>query len=249
MLKTALSFSSEKAWDIEWETLSVSQVLNEPPLSKLNDIDRKFHKTFLYLKTFPEDSDYVLKLKRPIFKEEEITEEISIGQFMLTAKLLGKKYPSHVILSQGFLPGEIVQVWFETKKGKEKSPIFEIQPHPNVEEIPGSSIKLAAELVSPLYYFINFEGFEENEILEITSFSWDERLNNEIKYQKKMGLGFSPAVIDKDRGIARLKVKRKKGGDSLTLVLPWGQSLMQYLTEEGRPIQEKFTPIKGDIQG
>ena len=139
-----------------------------------------------------------------------------------------KNFAFHYIPSRYFLPGEKIELVFQTEDEKFKYTTTYI-PNPIIVKNENGDIALTAELIilKPAYYKIDLKGFLDQEKLKFESISGKERLRNSIVCSDLACIMYTPAVVRKNGGIGKVCITRQSG-EKIKVSFPWGEELCKY---------------------
>lgn len=233
-----------EAFNLSYETFSIDSILDPSGNKKLELIDPGHHKTVITIQDLPQSSSYVLRVKRPIFKNREVERVATLEDMLGASRYFGAKTPLFFISSLSFLPGEEIEFLIETKDKKHKSKPLRLCPNPLIAEIPKSHLKMTAKLVSILEggYLISLEGFKEGEKLTLHSVSGDEVIESDLNYSDNFAFFHLLAVIGMNGGVGTVSFIRENG-EKLSLNLPWGDEHFEHLAGKRAPAVSYFTKI------
>lgn len=237
--------SNEEAWDVSLETYSAQKILQMPEYQVLHEIEKDFHKTVIRFHAFPIEDTYLLKYQRPILKREVVVHEISREQLLANLTLIPKEGMHWWLVSNGFLPGEPVILWLETKNGHSKSSPLAFVPQPLIFKDTKSAAQVEAIMDSPTHYFLSFKGFKDGESLKLISISSGEEIEKEITFHPGIGCGYSPKREGINSGTAKISVIREEG-KSVDFSLPWGLELAPHLQGKAPPVESNFESITSE---
>jgi hypothetical protein len=217
-------------------TLSSKEVEShaDPEIRYCCDQDPGYTLSFLYIKNFPINKKIVCSLKRTIIKNQPYHKQnefyINEGGEVIVEMSSGG-LPFICLSARGFMPGERVSYCFTTEDDQFKKEISLI-PNPIIAKNPSGTASIEAELISPFpsFYRFSFNGFEENEPIELQSISGKEKIKKSFKI-KETGIGLSPDTTSQQAGVGKVTFTRKIG-EKFQMSLPWGMELFKYLNDE-----------------
>jgi hypothetical protein len=105
---------------------------------------------------------------------------------------------------------------------------LQIIPNPLSAKSQNHTFSVSAELIHPIgEYILKLSGLEEGERIAFFSTSGKEKISHPIECPlSEFSMGYSPATLDQDGGIAKASFKRLKNGDTVSLQVMWGSKLM-----------------------
>lgn len=260
VMMQAFCFSSDTDWDIEVETYSAAEVEMTPQFKMMSAFDPEFHKTVFRLNKFPPSESYIFKVHRLFLKAplaeyqaetgkhldvQELLTEYEIGERELLniQEALQEKSPCSYISSRGYLPGELVEFWVETKDGKSKSQKITFFPQPIYVKSDLGDFGLIAGLLNPTSYKLTLLGLEEGEEISCASGFFGESSELKVTYSKEVEIVATSNAQGKNLDSLNILITRGNG-DELRIMLPFGRQLRSHLTHESPPVVASFASIK-----
>lgn len=243
LLLHSLCFSEEEKWKIQLETYSSSEIEQTQRFQYLHEVYPEFHKTLIRFQSFPKAETYVLKCQRPILSNAEIQHEITKAVLLSTQDLLEESAPCFVLVSNGYFPGEVIDLWIETDNGDSKSSKFKFVPQPVHVKSTSGEISLTAELTKDFTYALKIDGLTIGEEFNFVSNALGEIIEKKVIYTKECEMHVSPGVKGTNTGFVTISVTRKNN-DQLNITLPWGMEFQNHLIGESLPVVHFFESIR-----
>ena len=179
------------------------------------DLDPRFFHQCIVFTGFPECCLLKFSCKRLMSPKIENLNDFRVsdkGNYILT------------VSSQGYVPGERVEYFFDSKPNNISKKIS-FFPNPLTAKSTKKTFTLEAELVGAMY-ILTIPEAKLDEEFTLTSVSYDESQTSSFSYAGM--IGYDPRTTGKDGGTARLKIVRKSNQDEASLDLMWGSKILEY---------------------
>jgi hypothetical protein len=251
-LFTSTIFGADKILKLERETITPRQV-NQSKNPDLLEFAADNYASLISIENAPDSPRFKVRIERPLFrdvpseKDKKFHIEIDLSKDLLAKMAVDfdNKFPCFVITSQGFLPGEEVNLHVECDG--HKSAVLKFYPHPiemksDTDEA-NITVRLTSMVFSNTMYCFYFKDFLPDEEVKYAAESCGEFLTNELKVKQDLVFGLTCGVEGYDGGIETFKLYRTNG-EVLEVAFPWGHHLEEYLGGDKKAIVTQTTMIK-----
>ncbi|GAB4225822.1 MAG: hypothetical protein Tsb0021_01190 [Chlamydiales bacterium] len=209
------------------ERMTDQEIEAHPILRHWKIEDRGHFKTFFKC-TNNFEPPISVSMFRPLKDEKHAFREYTIDrEFYNWMKEAMDKPILGAITSKGFLPGEVIQiVAYDGKMRLIGNDYITPLPLEKTSLIDGATISFQLKTTEPEFYFINFEGFGETEIVHMKSESLHETMASSLTDRFRL-VSYSPNVKGHKEGTAKVTFTREDG-ERIVFEVPWGESLHKY---------------------
>lgn len=209
----------------------------EPALGKLAKISPGYPMYYFRFQDFPIETDIFVSLRNlttDMTKYEGKPTYVTRGKFQVRADgsiRNGETDRQNFFWfsSFGYLPGERVYCRFHTADGKLNKEISWILI-PMIAYNNAKTVSIEGELLAihPTIYDLRIKGLKEGEMFLFQSISGNEIIEHPVKFIQNLSISHMPGIVSISGGMNNITIISKTNG-TITLRLPWGTMLPEYL--------------------
>lgn len=224
--------SISNSLSVSIEKFSPSESINNLKYPDIRNLNPGHFKSIVTIHNLNRSKSYILKIGREIISGKDLKklQEFPASDLFKNAEFYGRDLPILAVSSLGYIPGEEASFLIESEDEKDQV-YFKLIPFPILANSKTDQAQVEAKLSSlnPAIFNISLKNFNVGEKIQVTSISGKEILKWDLDYRDNDIILHMPEVINEDRGLNKVTFKRVKTGEELSVILPWGMEVVNYI--------------------